>query len=169
MQKPWIVIAATVAISSAVTGAWAYTSGPSISLGSNPLRTLTATATWQNSSTSVQIAPQAQGPAFEVPQGQTLVLTDLSVSASPVNPSATNAGNGDFACSNLRVCVMVDNVALYCSLSSDQEFKTGLAIASGSKVHLYLTGYVPYVTSGAGVSVYKCVPAAVATGYLMKN
>ena len=172
MSKSWILLATAAALVACVTAAWAFTSGPSISTGSNPLRTLTVTGSWQNSSSTNSPMFQAQGSTFDVPQGQTFVITDLSFSGAPITLTGTNAPSNESGCTNPRLCILVDGAPAHCTLGNggQQAFRTGLSIPSGSKVNLFVSVQVFSTSSCSGCpSVHKCTPAAVATGYLMKN
>jgi hypothetical protein len=79
MNKQWSVVAATAGILAAGTWAFAFTSGPSVSSGTNPLRTFTTSLQAPATGTT------AKQDVFEVPPGQTLVVTDVRRFGLPVS------------------------------------------------------------------------------------
>ena len=158
MQKPWIVIAATAAIAACATWAFAFTSGPSVSTGSNPLRTLAFTFTFPKNTTPLFQAKQV----FEVPPGQTLVITDLQGMVSPPSDpkwAYNSCGGSGWLAADGQVLVRV----LGGATDGPRSLRTGVAIASGSKVELSMKLNAP------PPSDLDCPYTLVATGYLMKN
>ena len=173
-NKGWIIVSATLAVVTAISVARGFPSGPSVSTGSNPIKY------FQYVDQPCVAIPAAKGPPFctsiskkkqifEVPAGQTLIITDLHARATwPVSgvPLQGNTHDGS-AC---QVCVLADGNGVWCTQvggaanieSPSTQWSTGIAIASGAKLELLLS-------NDAGVYGADATCVAVATGYLMRN
>lgn len=150
---------AILALSSVVAiGAYAYTSGPSVTGGANPLRTFVLHAATTGATNEVK------QQVFEVPPGQTLVLTDLAVG----DGSNKQLGNKT-ECQTRIACILSNGSPLACDsirfygkggvIRNTVRLGTGLALSSGSKVELAVNG----------MTAETCHWAITATGYLMRQ
>ena len=175
-NKGWIILSATLAIVAAIGGARAFPSGPSVSTGTNPIRYFQYVDKPAVGIPGAKAFPfytsiSKKKQVFEVPAGQTLVVTDFRVRgdwfpsiATYGDPNAASVGT------NCKGCLIADGNTLWCTQSttaSSQEsstspWLTGISVGSGAKVDFYLSNDGP--VNGADATC-----AAVATGYLMRN
>jgi hypothetical protein len=171
VKKQWLVLVAALALGLALAAvAWAWTSGPSVSGGKNPLRSFRATLTGV-CTTSPSVCKPGRQQVFEVPQGQTLVITDLMRFCPPPSAQCLDPASG---CSSWyceanqftsgKACLLADGAALWClndmvtsvgTVHADRDLGTGIPIPAGSKVELL---WWPEKSA-----------TVVATGYLMRN
>lgn len=169
-NKGWIIVSATLAVVTAISVARGFPSGPSVSTGSNPIKY------FQYVDKPCTPVPGAKNPdpacstfwkkkqVFEVPAGQTYVITDLfATSRWPTGNGAKASFNGDDG----RACVLADGVPMWCVTATgptaQNRLTTGIPIASGAKLEIILEQDAGNAPAGENNL------AAFITGYLMRN
>ncbi len=165
-KNGWMVVAVVAGIFAGAATVRAWTSGPSVTGGVNPLKTfVVAAGDWPNQPTAGAESWTYKKDVFVVPAGQTLIVTD-------VRPVLKSINDGNI-CTSHVVNVLADGVPTLSFLGTDSgtapfveldgSTRTGVAIQSGST--LSLTSY-----AGGGGNNNTCgAYGAVATGYLMHN
>lgn len=111
--RGWLVVAAVAGIAAAASGAHAWVSGPTISLGSNPMKTIIFEASFSGEVTGS--AGQVLQPAvsvvkklvYEVPQGQVFVLSGVSAVDQAVLPT------GDYTTGMIQVLIDGAPICVY--------------------------------------------------------
>lgn len=154
------VVAGVVAgLMAGVTGARAWVSGPSVNLGSNPLKSFSLTFGFTGplqGATGGSIAtPASPGTVtkdvYEVPQGQSLIVTGMwyadGLDSATFTPGAgykcQSAGGAamPFAWVGLpgikSVCLLVNGEVLSCEGAGLNE---GIVVGSGAKLQLQVIG-----------------------------
>lgn len=178
--RGWVLVAAVCGIAAGASAVRAFQpTGPAVGTGAMPLKTLFAQivlATKDQPQCSQYCALSGAVQVLEVPQGQTLVVTDLSTfalgSGSIPWPEKINVPTlAPYTKDNtaLSVCVAADGVPLFCVGQSQvvyggNHLNTGLAIPSGSKVELWAR----MQSTNSSEVQYAKVPV-LATGYLIRN
>lgn len=142
------------------TCAYAWTSGPSVTGGGNPMKMFVFQAT------TVDMATSLKGAMFETPQGRRLVITDMIVNDAIFESNKLSLGN-DISCTGRIACVLKNNLPIACdrihiysgtaAAHTEVRLQTGVTFDAGDKFELA-------VAASKG-----CMFTVAATGYLVRN
>lgn len=197
MKHGWIVAAATAGVLAAVTWAAAWTSGPSVDGGKNPMKTFFAKASFTGAVMKgdgpTVVTPASPGfvtqEIYEVPPGKVFIATDLWVTLDastslsekvtvdsnqmawfPCGGTLVPFGNGQSSAAPVgRACLRVDGAKVWCA-SAEHKVR-GFAIAQGAKISVEIAPIQPMTSMQdyfPGL-VAKCSYTAVVGGHLQRN
>lgn len=176
--RGWVLVAAVCGIAAGASAVRAFQpTGPAVGTGAMPLKTLFANVkvlTPEKANCSTSCYYTGSSPAFEVPQGQSYVITDFgSVGYSMESGSWPEKASGDGpnplslpGAQNqgaVSMCVVVDDTPIWCTSptalanTNPKSLTTGMVVGSGSKVTLWARGNASF-----RLPVF-------ATGYLIRN
>lgn len=176
--RGWVLVAAVCGLAAGASAVRAFQpTGPAVGTGAMPLKTLFANVKVVNkteASCSSNCYYTGSSPAFEVPQGQSFVITDFGSLGTNMEygswpEKATGDGPGTQNLPNssnqgsVSTCVVVDDTPIWCTSllnlanTNPKSLTTGMVVGSGSKVTLWARG-----NSGFRLPVF-------ATGYLIRN
>lgn len=139
-MKGWLLVAAVAGIAAGAKGAEAWISGPTVSLGVNPMKTIFFEATFTGKTTNASGQTVVPGVlyvkklVYEVPQGQVFVLGGLGVFRAPSTAADYGGALG---------IVHVDGVnveVIGAAHQSGRRFGAGEVAGPGSKIEVYCYG-----------------------------
>lgn len=153
-----------VLVAGAATLLLGFTSGPNVTGGANPRRTLVHQFVVGFDPAAGNKSVSLAHDAFVVPQGQRLVVTDFRVWGQMMPKDGAIKGS-TARCDVKAQCLSSNGKALWCSTLGADRGRPGIVFDAGTKVGFRLL-VVPYDSGNQPVDCYTSV---VATGHLVKQ